>query len=668
MKGFETDFPGGATDQLAINYRSTPEIVSGLLAIAPQMAASAGLLALDFASQRASSGHRPQLLKVQTPSHEIQTVIATIEELVASGVPYRKQAVLCRTNAKLAEFARALEHSNIPVLHLGSIFEREEIRDLLSLLTLISDRRGDALVRIGTMPRYGLSLEDVQRVLAWLRAESSKPNPKPAARCLADAADQAGVSAQGRDGLLRLAADLAGFDAGSSPWEVLMTFLLDRSRLAAELATSTSIAQRMRAVAVWQFLNFTRHPVPGEGTSRIRRLLNRVRMMVLLAEERDLRRVPAGALHMDAVRLLTVHASKGLEFEAVHIPGVTKSSFPANRRGQICPPPRGLIEGVSDVAEAATRAHDEEEECLFFVATSRARTRLYLYSAAKQANGNNRAPSPYLAWLTGHVVERALSKTTIDGGAQVEEIPIAWVDQWPVSNHALISYEKCPRRFLYTHLLDVGTAKSNTAYSQTQACIFDLIRWCAHERAVRDVPEQELLNKFDEIWRAKGPVDHAFAADYLRIAQRLARNLAASAAGLRLQPPGAIRLDLTTGELHVEPDELGESASGRVLRRIRPGFRRTKEEGLEYDLLELAGATLGGAHVVEAVFLGDGTRETIKIGDKRRSNKEAWTRDALAEIRAGRFGVELDDYECPKCPHFFICPTMPKGTLTPPAR
>src|SRR3546814_8049941 len=76
--------------------------------------------------------------------------------------------------------------------------------------------------------------------------------------------------------------------------------------------------------------------------------------------------VPAAALHLDAVRLMTVHGSKGLEFEAVHVPGLTKSSFPASNRGQRCPPPIGMIEGAQalSVSDEAKRAHEHEEECL----------------------------------------------------------------------------------------------------------------------------------------------------------------------------------------------------------------------------------------------------------------------------------------------------------------
>jgi DNA helicase-2/ATP-dependent DNA helicase PcrA len=69
---------------------------------------------------------------------------------------------------------------------------------------------------------------------------------------------------------------------------------------------------------------------------------------------------------MDAVRLMTVHGSKGLEFEAVHVPGLTKHSFPSSYRGQRCPPPVGMIEGGDeDDAESGAKAHNMEEECLF---------------------------------------------------------------------------------------------------------------------------------------------------------------------------------------------------------------------------------------------------------------------------------------------------------------
>ena len=96
------------------------------------------------------------------------------------------------------------------------------------------------------------------------------------------------------------------------------------------MAQRETITDRMRSVAVWQFLNFVREQSPTRTGFLIRRTLDRVRQLVLLAEERDLRQVPAPALHINAVRLMTVHGSKGLEFEAVHVPGLTVASFPSS--------------------------------------------------------------------------------------------------------------------------------------------------------------------------------------------------------------------------------------------------------------------------------------------------------------------------------------------------
>ena len=128
---------------------------------------------------------------------------------------------------------------------------------------------------------------------------------------------------------------------------------------------------------------------------------------MLLAEERDLRQVPAPALHMDAVRLMTVHGSKGLEFEAVHVPGLATRSFPTSYTGQRCPPPVGLIAGAEgSVSDEAKRSHAMEEECLFFVAMSRARTYLRFYQPRFYPNGDKRSSSKLLTKPPSRLVAR----------------------------------------------------------------------------------------------------------------------------------------------------------------------------------------------------------------------------------------------------------------------
>jgi hypothetical protein len=437
--------------------------------------------------------------------------------------------------------------------------------------------------------------------------------------------------------------------------------LLDRTRILVDLASSTGSADRMKAIAIWQLLNFLRQGVPASRGSPIWRALTRVRQMVLLAEERDLRQVPDAALHIDAVRLMTVHASKGLEFEAVHIPGMTVDSFPARNRPSPCPLPPGLIEN-------ATHAQvEQEEECLFFVAASRTRTHLRLYAARKQTNGNKRNPSRFLPWLAAIAEDVSIAASAMASNATSTRLEIAWRDDWSVSDAQLRSYKGCPRRFFYSHVLDVGTKRVPTAYSRTEECIYEVVRWYATARIDASVGEAEALRELDRVWRERGPGGHAFDDDYRALATRLIRALCNSAGDLRFESPEAIAVDLDGERLIVEPDELARRPDGSlVLRRVRTGYERTSEKTrLEYQLYHLAGRASGGlAYVVEAVHLTDDRRQPIELSDKAINGAATDSAAALAAIRAGDLPPEPDAYRCPQCPHFFICPTVPSGKLT----
>ena len=666
MLRFCSDYPGAVTDQLGVNYRSTEQIVSSFVEVAPHMGASNGMLSLALEADQGKGPDRPELCRFETLNDEAEGVAASIRQLEGMGVRLCDQAVLCRTNRRLNEIASALEERGIPVLHLGSLFEREEVRDLLAVLSLAVDPFGDSLVRVGPMPRYGLTLQDVHCVSRFLRSLQ-----KPALAGLPEAIRAPGLSASGQEGIGRLAADLNGLSSSASAWEFLAAFLLDRTDLAKELGRATSVTERMRAVAVWQFLNFVREQSPVGVGLPIRRTLDRVRQLVLLAEERDLRQVPAAALHLDAVRLMTVHGSKGLEFEAVHVPGLTVASFPSSYRGERCPPPKGMIEGSGglSVREEAKRAHSDEEECLFFVALSRARNHLRLYHAQKQRNGNSRRPSPFLKWLSEEHLHKAVDppKLALSAGApRVESIAITWPADWAVTDSRLGSYEKCPRRFFYTHVLGLGSARKATAYLRTHDCLYGLLRWLADARRVGEPELGEAEAAFEKVWQARGPKDHAFAGDYRRLASRLIVALLAAGAGQRFRDAQPLAIDLPNGRVFVEPNELAEMPDGTVvLRRVRTGYKRRDEyDRLEYSLYHLAAQSqFGGGAVVQALHLTDETHEPVVITPTKLGNRRKKSDALLAGIASGEFPPEVDAVTCPRCPHFFICPSAPNGAL-----
>jgi DNA helicase II / ATP-dependent DNA helicase PcrA len=664
---FMGEYPEAKAGQLDLNYRSTEQIVDSLVEIAPRMHASRGMLPLAFKSIRGSGSRNPEILRFETLEEELEGVAAGVRELEKEGVRLRDQAVLCRGNRRLAEVAEALEARGIPVLHLGSLFERDEIRDMLALLSLAVDRFGDGLTRVGAMPRYRVRLQEIRTFLQHVRTTDIR-----ALEAIPRAATLDDVSPEGTKGLVLLAADLKGVSTSSSAWDFLAQYLLDSTRLAAELGAQDSVRDQMRGIALWQFLNFVRERCPVGSGPPIQRVLDRVRQLVLLAEERDLRQVPAAALHLNAVRLMTVHGSKGLEFEAVHVPGLTVSSFPLSNRGLRCPSPDGMTgrpRGIT-AQDEAKQSHDDEEECLFFVAASRARTHLRFYLARRQPNGKQRKSSPFLEWMpTGLVTEVARpGKLPLPTNAKVSEprVPLLYRMPRTFTDRELTLYEKCPRRFFYTHLLGLGGAKKPTAFTRTHDCLYRLIEWIADARQDGEPTLAEAEAAFDQIWSEGGP-ERSSAADYRRLASRLVAELLKAGAGRRFRASEPLAVDLPNGRVMVTPDEIAELPNGMiVLRRVRTGAKRSDEyDRLEYALYQLAGEShFGRQFALEALHLTDGISEAVPITSTKLQNRKEKSDTMLKAIGSCEFPAQADVVSCPRCPHFFICPVVPDGPLT----
>jgi DNA helicase II / ATP-dependent DNA helicase PcrA len=669
MAAFGVDFPGAVIDQLEVSYRSTKQIISVFSGFATSMSASEGMLPLALTANREQDAAHPEIRRYDNPDSEAEGVAASIVELQADGIKLHDQAVLCRTNAKLDDIASALEARGIPVLHLGSLFERDDVRDLLALLSFAVDPFGDGLVRVGAMPRYAMPMQDIYFATRKLRELG-----KPILAGIAEIFSGINLSEQGAAGLRRLSEDLLGLRSDGTAWDFLAAYLLDRSGLVREMASRGTVSGWMRSVAIWQFLNFIREQSPIGTGLPIQRTLDRIRQLVLLAEERDLRQVPASALHMDAVRLMTVHGSKGLEFEVVHIPGMTEVGFPSSYQGQRVPPPIGMIADATtlSVSEESRRSHKQEEECLFFVAISRARSHLRMYLSRTQNNGSKRSPSQFLEKLPVAYVREVGNPATLPlppDAPRPSPILVKFLPSHHVTDGRLGLYKKCPRRFFYTHVLGLGGGKKSTAFSKTHDCLYKLMDWLAERRVAGVVNVADAEKALEAIWTERGPTDRAFAEEYRSLASRIVSTLVRSGDGRRFRQAEAIEIAFSNGRVLVEPNEVVELADGTVvLRRVRTGHRRSKEyesaDHVEYALYILAGRQhFGRASLVEAVHLTDEVVENAEISERIIENRAAEADKMLAGIAAGIFPAKPDSVACARCPHFFICAATPGGPL-----
>ncbi|RUX23021.1 ImmA/IrrE family metallo-endopeptidase [Mesorhizobium sp. M2A.F.Ca.ET.037.01.1.1] len=665
MTAFTNDFPGATTDALERSYRSTEAIIGSFTSFSEVMNASKGMHPLRLETN-AGPGEPCELRVFDSLDDEIAGIAASVKQLEGTGVRLRDQAVLCRTNKRLNEIAAGLAARGIPVLHLGSLFERDEVRDLLSIMSLAVDGLGSGIVRVAAMPRYAIPLQDVYRMLRILKERNGAPMT-----WLHELASDDRITDSGRRGLARLAEDLSGLRQGDAPWDFVTGYLLDWTDLVREMASRASVSDWMRSCAIWQFLNFLRDSVTVGHGSPMWKMLERVRQLVLLAEERDLRQVPAAALGMNAVRLMTIHGSKGLEFEAVHLPGMTEVSIPSSYRGIRCPPPTGMITGAGMLTmdQAARLAHESEEECLAFVAMSRAKRNLRFYLSRTQPNGNARRQSSFLAHIRGlKRDDRPPMMTGPDGrGASLVQVTVPV--EYQVTDRTLGSYLSCPRRYFYTHVLGLGGGKRPTAFTQTHQCLYELIKWLHVEQLHGTPSTEEVEARFDSIWQESDMPALPAAADYRGLASNIVRALLRSSNGRSFHQGRSIAIDLQHGRIVIQPDAIAELADGTmVLRRVRTGHKRSSEYSdpghIEYGLYIHAGrAEFGSGSIVEAVHLTDDTVEPVELTDRVIGNRVNEANRILGAINAGRFEPDTESMKCARCPHFFVCAAMPSGYL-----
>ena len=649
------DFPGGQRGRLKRNYRSRREIVDTFSSFALRM--KAGGPETGLIAERGAGGVAPEHRTVTEAGQQIVAVAEAIEEMRAAGYAYRDQAVLCTGNEKLSTLGQELEALGIPVLFLGSLFERAEVKDLLALLSVLTDRRAMGVVRVACMEGFAMSLDDVGAVLDHLRAVEGPP-----LAWLATIEKIPSLSEAGAPVLRRLRDLLEGFDAGAKPWTVLATVLLDRTRIAARLATSADVIDRGRAVATWQFLNFVRAQPSGQGTP-VRRLLDRVRRLVRLADERDLRQLPAAAQGIDAVRLMTIHGAKGLEFPVVHVPGMNADTLPRTPPAPPCPPPDGMVEGGKGSAlEVFREDQAEEQECLFYVALSRARDRLLLYCPTQKSNGHNRPASPFLDRLSAGLVRKAI----VPGRSlpeAAEDRPIAWTFEGKFSFAApqIALYKSCPRRFFYTHLLQIGGRRTLTDFMR----MHEAVRVIFESIVAGTMPLDNLEARIAAECDAQGLVDLGYAADYHAFAVTMIRFYLSLREGLTAEVPVALRLAFGDQEIIVRPDDVLVSGDGRrILRRVRTGHRRSTEtEDVGAAAFLLAARQAFPDAEVELVHLADQEKVAIDLSPKKLATRQAKLGAFLTEIRAGCFPASPSAWTCPGCPAFFICGATPPGTL-----
>jgi DNA helicase-2/ATP-dependent DNA helicase PcrA len=642
VETFVADFSGNR-HSLNVNYRSFAPIVRAFQQFSASMG-HAGAMAGSWTAHRATGG---QVTMTVAPAvgAEAEAIRDHIEALRAQGVPYSEQAILARTHLTLARITSILEKLGVPLVYLGDLFEREEVSTLLSLLSIDAEYGGLGLMRVATANEYGASRNDVMAVIAWAQA-----NRLRIVEALMEAADIPGLSPEGLAGLARLGTELNGL-SNASAWTMLTEWLFERSDYLRPLLGANNAHGQQKLIAIYHLLKFCSEQATTGRAGR-KDALDRIRRLEALNYDSSFRRVASEASDMDAVRVMTIHGSKGLEFRAVHFPALATRYMPTNRQGNRCPPPPSLARLAMQVED-----HDAEEQCLFFVGLSRARDYLLL-SRAESYTATKASPSKFLT-----AIQSVVPTKTYPGSGTIyaeEEALYPPGAQERYLERDLEVYMRCPARYRFTVVEGLRGARDDSAYISFHRCVYATVRWLETERENGNtIGEAEALRRLTDEWNASDIKVHPFEPYYRRAAEGMVRTMVDAIAHESGHygrdewevPVGRHRVALT-------PDRVVITAEGAVhVQRVRTG-RETKSEPEKpiYALLRKgASQRFPGKPVhVGSFYLASAKSVPAAVkNDEKLIGKYA---DAISAIELGRFEPSpSDDRACPNCPCYFIC-------------
>ncbi|SMD43482.1 DNA helicase-2 / ATP-dependent DNA helicase PcrA [Aquiflexum balticum DSM 16537] len=365
---FEKDYPDLFVVKLEQNYRSTKNIVQAANSI---IAKNKAQLKKDIWTQN-HEGDQIELIKASSDNEEGRMVATTIfEEKNNKKLNNSDFAVLYRTNSQSRAMEEALRKMNITYKIVGglSFYQRKEIKDLMAYMRFVVNRDDEeAFKRIINYPKRGIGDTTVEKILV-----AAYDHDIPIWEVLTNANNfLSGRAANAVDDFSTTIKSFSiemerkdAFDAASS--------IAKQSGLLRELYEDKTIEGLNRYENVQELLNAIKEYVdnPENEDKSLGAFLQEIALLTDNDRDKDT---------TDAVTLMTIHSSKGLEFKQVFVVGMEEDLFPSQMMMQ-------------------SREDLEEERRLFYVASTRAMEKLYLtYATTRYRFGRllNCEPSRFL--------------------------------------------------------------------------------------------------------------------------------------------------------------------------------------------------------------------------------------------------------------------------------
>ncbi|MEM6524931.1 MAG: UvrD-helicase domain-containing protein [Bacteroidota bacterium] len=345
---FEKDYPDLRVIKLEQNYRSTKNIVNAANSVILKNRAQ--LKKNVWTSN--DDGHLIELLRANSDNEEGRLVASSIfEEKMNVQLKNSEVAVLYRTNSQSRAIEEALRRMNIKYKIIGglSFYQRKEIKDLIAYLRFsINHNDEESFKRIINYPRRGIGDTSVSKIIV-----AANDHAIPLWEVLENASSF--LSGRAANAVLdfvtqikRFKLELESKDAFESATQIAKT-----SGILKELYDDKTVEGLNRYENVQELLNAIKEFVedPEKEDRSLNAFLQDVALLSAVDNDKD--------DDDEKVTLMTIHMAKGLEFQHVYIVGLEEDLFPSQMM-------------------LSSRADLEEERRLFYVAITRAKSKLFL--------------------------------------------------------------------------------------------------------------------------------------------------------------------------------------------------------------------------------------------------------------------------------------------------
>ena len=430
---FENDYPECTTIKLEQNYRSTANILNAANAV---IANNVNRKAKKLVTTN-GDGDKVQVFMASDERDEGRWIAGQIEKRHSAGLSYEQIAVFYRTNAQSRMLEDMFLRAGVPYRIVGGtrFFERKEVQDVMAYLTLAVNPADDmAATRVINEPKRGIGKTSVERIQAiayenqttFMNAaelavidEQLRPAARRAIGEFVQIVKEAGSYSGDLRKVVEMIVDKAGIIAAYQAEStdeargrieniqelmgVVDEFTATHEASAETQSSASAEALRDEAQSMVEGVGteevFFAAPSAGEelqeGEEPVREL--RGDSLADFIEWVRLRTdLDAAAADGHAVTLMTVHSSKGLEFDCVFVAGMEESLFPH----------------MNSIGEASAV---EEERRLAYVAITRARKNLYLTCAAQRQLFGSTHANPVSRFL--REIPENLRQTTGVGSA-----------------------------------------------------------------------------------------------------------------------------------------------------------------------------------------------------------------------------------------------------------